>query len=56
MAFVGFGNSGMASIMVNIAWTLFSNPKAIVRKYNWIDVATRYAPFKDKLSKLRRVI
>ena len=35
---------------------LFSHQKPIIKKANWLDVSTRYAPFTGKLKSLKKLL
>lgn len=51
LPFGGVGNSGMGSYHGKKSFDTFSHEKAIVKKYNWLDLSLRYQPY-NKLKDL----
>lgn len=49
MGFGGVGQSGMGSYHGKHSFDTFSHHKSILKKYNWIDLPIRYAPFGGKV-------
>lgn len=55
MPFGGVGNSGMGGYHGKASFDTFTHKKSIMKKSNLIDIPVRYAPFKNKLSILKRL-
>ncbi|WP_320130357.1 aldehyde dehydrogenase [uncultured Sphaerochaeta sp.] len=56
MAFGGVGGSGMGSYHAKESFTTFSHTKSILNKRTWLDIKIRYAPYKGKLSLVKRLM
>jgi aldehyde dehydrogenase (NAD+) len=56
LPFGGVGHSGMGAYHGQLSFDIFSHQKAVVRKGTWLDLPMRYAPYKDKLSALKRLL
>jgi aldehyde dehydrogenase (NAD+) len=56
LPFGGVGNSGMGAYHGKLSFDLFSHKKGIVKKGNWLDLQLRYAPYKDKLKTIQKVL
>lgn len=56
MPFGGVGPSGMGSYHGKAGFDTFSHRKSILRKPFWLDLNWRYAPYRDKLDLLKKVI
>lgn len=56
LPFGGVGTSGLQKYHGPYSFALFSNAKALLRKFNWIDIWIRYAPFEGKLKWLRKLL
>ena len=56
LPFGGVGESGMGAYHGESGFKLFSHQKPIIKKGNWLDVSTRYAPFTGKLNSLKRLL
>jgi aldehyde dehydrogenase (NAD+) len=56
LPFGGVGHSGMGAYHGKLSFDIFSHQKSIVKKANWLDVKLRYAPYKNKLSLLKKVL
>ncbi len=56
LPFGGVGASGMGSYHAQQGFLTFSHRKSILKKYTFLDVPLRYAPFKGKFSLLKRLI
>lgn len=55
LPFGGVGNSGMGSYHGKKSFETFSHEKAVVKKYNWLDLPLRYQPYgklKDAIVKI----
>ena len=53
LPFGGVGESGIGSYHGKKTFDIFSHKKGIVTRGNWLDVPTRYAPYKGKLKQLK---
>jgi aldehyde dehydrogenase (NAD+) len=53
LPFGGVGESGIGAYHGRLGFDTFSHKKGIVIKANWIDIPLRYAPYKNKLKKLK---
>jgi aldehyde dehydrogenase (NAD+) len=53
LPFGGVGNSGIGAYHGRYGIDTFSHKKAVVKKGNWLDIPTRYAPYKGKLKMLK---
>ena len=53
LPFGGVGESGIGAYHGRLGFDTFSHKKGIVIKANWIDIPLRYAPYKNKLEKLK---
>ncbi|MEA5580903.1 aldehyde dehydrogenase [Nodularia harveyana UHCC-0300] len=56
LPFGGVGNSGIGSYHGKASFDTFSHYKSVLKNYFWLDLNWRYAPYKDKLSALKRII
>jgi aldehyde dehydrogenase (NAD+) len=56
LPFGGVGASGMGKYHGKASFDCFSNPKAIVKKPNWLDLKVRYPPYSVPLSVLRKIL
>jgi aldehyde dehydrogenase (NAD+) len=56
LPFGGVGYSGIGAYHGERSFTVFSHQKAIVKKANWLDIPTRYAPYQGKLSSLKKML
>lgn len=56
LPFGGVGNSGIGAYHGRLSFDTFSHKKSIVRKHNWIDLPFRYAPYKNKLKIIKKVL
>ncbi|MFV8270076.1 aldehyde dehydrogenase [Flavobacterium sp. GT2N3] len=56
LPFGGVGNSGMGAYHGKLNFDLFSHKKGIVKKGNWLDLQLRYAPYRDKLKTIQKVL
>jgi len=54
LPFGGVGESGIGSYHGKKTFDIFTHKKGIVKRYNWLDVPVRYAPYKGKLKSLKR--
>lgn len=55
MGFGGVGASGMGSYHGKKSLDTFSHEKSIVKKYNWIDLFVRYAPYNNFKASLLKI-
>lgn len=56
LPFGGVGNSGMGSYHGKASFDVFSHQKSIMQKTTWFDIPLRYAPYKDNLKWLKKLI
>ena len=56
LPFGGVGHSGMGAYHGKLTFDLFSHKKSIVKRGTWLDLTMRYAPYKDKLKTIRKVL
>jgi len=56
LPFGGVGNSGMGAYHGKLSFDVFSHKKAIVKRGTWLDLPLRYAPYKDKLKTIQKVL
>jgi aldehyde dehydrogenase (NAD+) len=56
LPFGGVGHSGMGAYHGQSSFDTFSHKKAITKKATWLDIKLRYAPYKDKLKKIRGLL
>lgn len=56
LPFGGTGNSGMGKYHGKHSFEVFSNSKPVVFKATWIDIPIRYAPFRNKLKYVRKLM
>jgi aldehyde dehydrogenase (NAD+) len=56
LPFGGVGHSGMGAYHGQLSFHIFSHHKAVVKKANWLDLPMRYAPYKDKLASIKRIL
>jgi len=55
LPFGGVGHSGMGAYHGKYSFDTFSHKKSISKKGTWLDVPLRYAPYKDKVTILRKL-
>ncbi|WET05061.1 aldehyde dehydrogenase [Flavobacterium sp. YJ01] len=56
LPFGGVGHSGIGAYHGQRSFDTFSHHKPIVKKGNWLDLPMRYAPYKDKLASIKRIL
>ncbi|MCV9926144.1 aldehyde dehydrogenase [Flavobacterium sp. LS1R49] len=56
LPFGGVGYSGIGAYHGKLSFDIFSHHKSIVKKANWLDLPMRYAPYKDKLAMIRKIL
>ena len=56
LPFGGVGHSGIGAYHGSLSFDTFSHRKAIVKKANWLDLPIRYAPYKDKLVSIQKLL
>ena len=56
LPFGGVGHSGMGAYHGRLSFDLFTHQKSVIKKANWLDVSLRYAPYKDKLETIRKLM
>jgi aldehyde dehydrogenase (NAD+) len=56
LPFGGVGNSGLGSYHGKFSFNTFSHQKSIVKKGFALDIPLRYAPYKNKLQKFKKIL
>lgn len=56
LPFGGVGHSGMGAYHGQSSFDTFSHKKSITKRATWLDIKLRYAPYKDKLKKIRGLL
>ncbi|RZK12331.1 MAG: aldehyde dehydrogenase [Flavobacterium sp.] len=56
LPFGGVGNSGIGAYHGKLSFDTFSHKKAMVKKANWLDIPFRYAPYKNKLKMIKKIL
>jgi len=56
LPFGGVGHSGIGAYHGKFSFAIFSHRKAVVKKGNWLDLPTRYAPYNGKLETIKRLL
>jgi aldehyde dehydrogenase (NAD+) len=56
LPFGGVGHSGIGAYHGRLSFDVFSHKKGIVKKANWLDLPMRYAPYKDKLQSIKKLL
>lgn len=56
LPFGGVGHSGIGAYHGSLSFDVFSHKKGIVKKANWLDLQLRYAPYKDKLATIKKIL
>ena len=56
LPFGGVGHSGIGAYHGSLSFDLFSHKKSIVKKANWLDLQIRYAPYKNKLTTIKKIL
>jgi aldehyde dehydrogenase (NAD+) len=56
LPFGGVGTSGMGAYHGKLSFDTFSHKKAIVKRGTWLDLPLRYAPYKDKLKTIQKML
>jgi aldehyde dehydrogenase (NAD+) len=56
LPFGGVGHSGIGAYHGSMSFDTFSHKKSIVKKANWLDLPMRYAPYKDKLPTIKKML
>ena len=56
LPFGGVGESGIGSYHGRQTFETFSHSKPVVTRANWLDLSIRYAPYTNKLQKLRALL
>jgi aldehyde dehydrogenase (NAD+) len=56
LPFGGVGNSGIGAYRGKRSFLTFSHQKAVVKRKNWLDITFRYAPYGNKLAKLKKIL
>jgi aldehyde dehydrogenase (NAD+) len=56
LPFGGVGHSGIGAYHGSLSFDTFSHKKSIVKKSNFLDLPMRYAPYKDKLVTIKKLL
>lgn len=56
LPFGGVGHSGMGAYHGRSSFDTFTHKKGVVKKGTWLDLPMRYAPYKDKLRNIRKIL
>lgn len=56
LPFGGVGHSGIGAYHGSLSFDTFSHNKSIVKKSNFLDLPMRYAPYKDKLVTIKKLL
>lgn len=56
LPFGGVGYSGIGAYHGRLSFETFSHKKSIVNKDTWLDLPMRYAPYKEKLKTLKKLL
>ncbi|MGL5111344.1 MAG: aldehyde dehydrogenase [Flavobacterium sp.] len=56
LPFGGVGHSGLGAYHGRLSFDVFSHKKGIVTKGNWLDIPLRYAPYKNKLNTIKKIL
>ena len=56
LPFGGVGHSGIGAYHGTLSFDTFSHKKAIVKKAYWLDLPMRYAPYKNKLTTIKKLL
>lgn len=56
LPFGGVGNSGIGKYHGKFGFDAFSNLKSVTKKATWLDIPLRYAPYKNKLRRIRKIL
>lgn len=53
LPFGGVGNSGMGAYHGRLSFDTFTHNKSVTRRYLWLDIPLKYAPYKGKLNTIK---
>jgi aldehyde dehydrogenase (NAD+) len=56
LPFGGVGHSGMGAYHGRLSFDIFSHQKSVLKKPTWIDIPLRYAPYGNKLNKIKKIL
>ena len=56
LPFGGVGHSGIGAYHGRLSFELFSHKKGILKKSNFLDLPLRYAPYKDKINTIKKIL
>ena len=56
LPFGGVGHSGIGAYRGKKSFDLFSHQKSIVKRATWLDIPVRYAPYRNKLERIKKVL
>ena len=55
LPFGGIGNSGIGSYHGKQSFDTFTHKKGITKRYNWLDIPIKYAPYKEGKLKIIKI-
>ncbi len=55
LPFGGVGHSGIGGYHGKNSYLTFSHQKGVTRRFNWLDIPTRYAPYTGKLKQVKQL-
>jgi len=56
LPFGGIGNSGYGAYHGKYTFDTFSHSKSITRKFGWLDIPLKYAPYGNKINILKKIL
>ena len=56
LPFGGVGHSGSGAYHGKFSFDTFSHKKSMIKKATWLDLPLRYAPYKDKLALVKKLL
>jgi len=56
LPFGGVGHSGIGAYHGKLGFAAFSHQKSILKKATWLDIPLRYAPYKNKLKTIEKIL
>lgn len=56
LPFGGVGTSGMGAYHGKLSFNLFTHKKAVVKKATWLDISIRYAPYKNRIKTIKKLL
>jgi aldehyde dehydrogenase (NAD+) len=56
LPFGGVGESGMGAYHGKHSFDTFSHQRSILKTSSWLDIPLRYAPYKDRVEMMRKMV